>query len=551
MDQALLSLQKYNFGSVRGSSVSQAFDQNKHLKKQFVIKDLQNLDKLEAGRIDFAVIDKYSAADLMVNQRPHLIGKLEFMYPLLVSNSFHIAFSKKSKGYLQRQLAFNKGLKEITVDGTLDKILSKHGLFPSKNLKNGKVKLTIGTVNNAEMIVMRSLSGEFEKSHPNIELEWRVLDENTLRQRLLGDFAISDGQFDIMTIGAYEVPIWAKRGWLTALDNLPKSYDIDDLLEPVRDALSYQNKLYALPFYAESSMTFYRKDLFKKAGIKMSAHPTFDDIKRYAAAIHKPDQKTYGICLRGKAGWGENMALIGTMINAFGGQWFDLNWKPKINTLAWKNAISTYKDLLVNYGPPNPTLNGFNENRLLFSTGKCGIWIDATVAAGGFFNPQQSVIHDKVGFAPAPVAVSTKGASWLWTWAFAVPESSKNKKQAIQFITWATSKGYIEQVARQQGWASVPPGTRKSTYQNKNYRAVAPFSEFVLNAIEGATPLDSTLKKKPYTGIQFVGIPEFPAIGRQVGLNMVEVIKGDLSVDQALLISQKQVEEQMEKSGYY
>ena len=551
LEEALLGLRQYRFGTVRGASVVPAFDQAKFLNKQSVIKDLQNIDKLESDRIHFAVIDKYSASDLMVSQRPHLIGKLEFMQPLLVSNSFHVAFSKKSNGYEQRQMEFNQGLKAMTQDGTLHKILAKHGLFPSKKANNSKVKLTIGTVNNRQMIVMQGLSREFEKTHPNIELEWRILNENTLRQRLLSDFAISDGQFDIMTIGAYEAPIWAKRGWLTALQNLPEAYDLLDLLAPVRDALSYQKKLYALPFYAESSMTFYRKDLFKKAGITFSSSPTYDDIKRYAAAVHDPEEKIYGICLRGKAGWGENMALLGTMINAFGGQWFDPGWKPQINTSEWNNAVSTYKDLLVNYGPPNPTANGFNENRLLFSNGHCGIWIDATVAAGMLFNPKQSKVHDQVGFAPAPVAVTSKGANWLWTWAFAVPESSKSKKEAIQFITWATSKGYIKQVAQQQGWVSVPPGTRKSTYQNKNYRAAAPFADFVLRAILEADPLDSTLKAKPYTGIQFVGIPEFPAIGRQVGMNVVEVIEDKISVDNALQDSQKLVEEQMRKSGYY
>ena len=549
--EVLLGLQQYKFGVVRGSYVTQVFAQAKLLEKQLVTKDLQNIDKLESDRIHFAVIDKYTASDLMVNQRPHLIGQLEFMFPPLISNSFHVVFSKKSEGYLQRQKDFNRGLQAVISDGTLDKILARHGLFPTKAVRNGKVKLTIGTVNNEEMIIMRGLSKQFEKDHPNIELEWRVLSENTLRQRLLSDLAISDGQFDIMTIGAYEIPIWAKRGWLTALQDIPETYDLPDLLGTVRDALSYQKSLYALPFYAESSMTFYRKDLFKKAGIQISVQPTYDDIKRYAAAIHNPQEKIYGICLRGKSGWGENMAFLSTMVNTFGGQWFDQNWQPQLNSPAWKNAVSTYKDLLTNYGPPNPTANGFNESRLLFSNGHCGMWIDATVAAGMLFNPKLSKVHAQVGYASAPIAVTPKGASWLWTWALAVPESSKNKREAVQFITWATSKGYIKQVAQKQGWVAVPPGTRKSTYQNNNYQAAAPFAEFVLRAIQEADPLDSTLKPKPYSGIQFVGIPEFPAIGGQVGINMAKMIQGEISVEEALLDSQELVEEQMRKSGYY
>lgn len=547
LKEALFDLQEYKFGMVRGSPL---FEQNKSLKKQLVITDLQNIDKLESDRINFAVIDKYTASNLMVNQRPHLIGKLAFVPSLIVSRSFHVAFPKKSENHMQRRKDFNLALLAITQDGTLDKLLIKHGLFLPKAENNEKVKLTIGTVNNAEMIVMRDLSQEFEKTHPNIELEWRIFNENILRQRLLSDFAISDGQFDVMTIGSYEAPIWAKKGWLTALNDLPQSYDLKDIIESVRQALSHDKKLYALPFYAESSMTFYRKDLFKKAGIKISSQPTYDDIKKYAAAIHDPDKKIYGICLRGKAGWGENIALIDTMVNVFGGRWFDLNWDVKIDSVEWKEAISTYKDLLVNYGPPNPTGNGFNENRQLFSNGHCGIWIDATVAAGMLFNNKQSKIYDQIGFAPAPIAVTSKGANWLWTWAFAVPKSSKNKKEATQFILWATSKGYIKQVAQQKGWAAVPPGTRISTYENKHYRTAAPFSDFVLSAIEKADLIDSTLKAKPYRGIQFVGIPEFPAIGRLVGIHIAEVIKGEESVENALRNAQKSVQELMDKSGY-
>ncbi len=548
---ALLDLLPYKFGVVRGTSISPAFDQATLLKKQFVAKDLQNIDKLAVERIDFAVIDKYTASDLMVNRRPHLIGELEFMRPPLLSNSFYVAFSKKSPGYQQRQKDFNLGLQALIADGTLQEILFRHGLFPAKTQQQGKVQLTIGTVNNADMIAMRGLSKQFEQSHPNIELQWRVLSENILRQRLLSDLAISDGQFDIMTIGAYETPIWAKRGWLTALENLPDGYQLQDIFDSVREALSYQKKLYALPFYAESSMTFYRQDLFAKAGLKMSERPTFADIKSYAAAIHNPEEKIYGICLRGKAGWGENMALLSTMVNTFGGQWFDLNWQPKLNSREWKNALLTYQDLLSNYGPPNPTLNGFNENRSLFANGHCAIWIDATVAAGMLFNAKQSKVHAQVGFAPAPVAVTEKGSKWLWTWALAIPDSSKHKQEALQFITWATSKAYIERVGEKLGWVSVPPGTRKSTYQNKSYLAAAPFAGFVLQAIQQADPLNSTLQAKLYTGIQFVGIPEFPALGGQVGLNIADVIAGKLSVDQALQDSQKLVEEQMRKSGYY
>lgn len=548
--EVLKTFKEYRFGLVRGVTVP-VFEQATFLQPEFVKHDLQNIDKLAHGHIDFAVIDKYTAADILVNQRPHLIGQLEFLHPPLTDNAFHVAFANTRDGAQQRIEDFNRGLQTIIKDGTLNKIYAKHGLFLPKTVETGKTKLTIGTVNNSDMLIMQRLSTQFEQQHPHISLEWRVLDENTLRQRLLGDLAVSDGQFDIMTIGAYEAPIWAQRGWLTPIENLPASYDLDDVLQSVRNSLSYQDTLYAIPFYAESSMTFYRSDLFKKAGISMPAQPTYAQIKQFAAAIHDPTNQIYGICLRGKAGWGENMAFLTTLVNTFGGRWFDEQWQPTIDSDAWQQAVMFYQDLLGQYGPPQASTNGFNENLTLFRNGQCGMWIDATVAAGMLFNPNQSKVYDKLGFAPAPIAVTPKGSHWLWTWALAIPKSSKHQVEAMQFITWATSKVYIQEVAKREGWVAVPPGTRQSTYANLDYQAAAPFSNFVLQAIQNADPLDSTLQPKPYTGVQFVGIPEFPAIGRQVGLEIAQVLDRTVSVEQALRDAQAFVVRKMWTSGYF
>ena len=242
--------------------------------------------------------------------------------------------------------------------------------------------ITIATVNNGDMVVMQKLSSEFEKQHPDIHLRWVVLEENVLRQRVTTDIATRAGQFDVLTIGNYEVPIWAKQGWLTPMDNLPASYDVDDLLKPVRAGLTYDGKLYGLPFYGESAMTYYRTDLFEKAGIKMPDDPTYEQIRGFADKITDKPNQVYGMCLRGKPGWGENMAYVTSLVNAEGGQWFDMKWKPALETPAWHKAISFYDDILKADGPPGATSNGFNENLALFASGHCGMWIDATVAGG-------------------------------------------------------------------------------------------------------------------------------------------------------------------------
>src|SRR5918996_4214319 len=410
--------------------------------------------------------------------------------------------------------------------------------------------VTIATVNNGDMIIMQELSSAFEEQHPDIDLEWVVLEENVLRQRVTTDIATEGGQFDVMTIGTYEVPIWAAEGWLEPMSDLGEGYDIEDVLEPVREGLSYEGTLYALPFYAESSMMFYRADLFKDAGIEVHEQPTWQDVRGWAEQLHDPGNELYGICLRGKPGWGENMAFVTTLVNTFGGQWFDTDWQPQLDSEPWHEAVNFYVDLLSNYGPPGASSNGFNENLALFSTGKCAMWIDATVAAGMLFNPAQSQVADQLGFAQAPIDKHPKGSNWLWSWALGIPASSDAKDAAKTFITWATSKDYIEMVGESEGWVAVPPGTRASTYDRQEYTEAAPFAGFVLKAIETADPINTTAEPKPYSGVQYAGIPEFQAIGTQVGQMIAAALTGQMPVDQALSAAQRSTERTMQQAGY-
>ena len=413
-----------------------------------------------------------------------------------------------------------------------------------------QTEITVATVNNNDMVIMQSLTEAFEEAHPDITLDWVVLEENVLRQRMTTDIATGGAQFDVMTIGTYEVPIWAERGWLSALDNLPEDYHEGDLLASVRDGLSYDDTLHALPFYAESSMMYYRTDLFEEAGIEMSEQPTWEEVREWAGKLHGTEDGLAGICLRGKPGWGENMAFVSTLVNTYGGRWFDEQWNPELNSDAWVNAIQFYVDLLNDYGPPGASSNGFNENLALFSRGNCAMWVDATSAAGKLYDGNQSQVADSLGFAPAPVAKTPKGSHWLWSWALAIPASSENQDAAREFITWATSQEYIELVGETQGWTSVPPGTRESTYANEQYTDAAPFADFVLQAIQDADPTDSTLEPNPYVGVQFVGIPEFQSIGTQVGQTIAAALTGDTTVEQALESAQRATERTMQRAGY-
>lgn len=408
--------------------------------------------------------------------------------------------------------------------------------------------LTIATVNNDDMIVMQKLSTEWEKSTGN-KLNWVVLEENVLRQRVTTDIATKGGQFDIVTIGALETPIWGKSGWLNQLDDLGDDYDYADLFPSVKNGLSADGKLFAVPFYAESSFTMYNTELFEKAGLKMPEEPTWTQIAEFAEKLTDKSKEQYGICLRGKPGWGENMALITLMANVWGGTWFDKDWKPQLTSEPWKQAVNFYVDTMNKYGPPGATANGFNENQALFAAGHCAIWVDATSAAGRLYNKDTSKVVDKVGYAKGPGEVTNVGNGWFWAWALAIPSTSTKTEAAKSFVKWATSKDYVKLVAQTGGLVTSPPGTRKSTY-TEDYLKAAPFAAMTQKAIETADPTKPTRDPVPYTGISFVIIPEYQGIGTATGQAIAGALAGQSSVDDALQSAQDNAVEAMTQAGY-
>ena len=418
------------------------------------------------------------------------------------------------------------------------------------NIALAETELVIATVNNGHMIEMQKLTPEFEKVNPDISVKWVTLEESVLSQRVTTDIATKGGQFDIMTIGMYEAPIWGGKGWLAPL-NFTTEYNMDDILPAMRDGLSHDGTLYAAPFYGESSMVMYRKDLTEAAGITVPTNPTWEDMEQAIAAMHDPENGVYGVCLRGKPGWGDNMGFINTLANTFGAQLFDMEWKPQFDSPEWHEAVSYYIHLMNNYGPPGSTANSFNEILALMNEGKCGAWIDATIAASFVSDPSQSKVADVIAYAQAPTKKTARGANWLWAWALAIPESSEKKEAAMKFLEWSTSEEYINLVGETNGWGRIPTGTRSSTYANEQFLEAANFAEAELTAINSADPAHSTFNPSPYTGVQFAAIPEWQAIGTAVGQQMAAALSGEKTVEEALQAAQAAADREMRKARYY
>jgi sorbitol/mannitol transport system substrate-binding protein len=406
--------------------------------------------------------------------------------------------------------------------------------------------LTIATVNNGDMIRMQGLTDDFTSKNPDIKLNWVTLEENDLRQKVTTDISTKGGQYDILTIGMYETPIWGAKGWLVELTGLDAP---EDILPAVSGGLSANGKLYAAPFYGESSFVMYRKDLMEKAGLTMPDAPTWDFLIDAAAKMTDRANGVNGICLRGKAGWGENMAFITAMSNSFGARWFDENWKPTFDSPEWKDTLTTYLKVMKDSGPEGASGNGFSENLALFQSGKCGMWADATAAGSFVIDPKASSVAANVGFTLAPDKGLGKRANWLWAWALAIPAGSQKVDAAQKFVGWATSRDYANLVASKEGWANVPPGTRVSLYNNPEYLKV-PFAKMTLDSMNAADPTKPTVKPVPYVGVQFAAIPEFAGIATKVGELFSAALAGQMTAEDALAQAQTYATDEMTKAGY-
>ncbi|CAM5700993.1 ABC transporter substrate-binding protein [Streptomyces canus] len=411
----------------------------------------------------------------------------------------------------------------------------------------GGTSINVLMVGNPQMEDIAKLTKSTFTKDTGIKVNFTVLPENELRDKVTQDIATQAGQYDVATIGAYEVPIWEKNGWLHDLGSYAdkdKSFDKADLLKPMVQSLTGSDgKLYALPFYGESSMLMYNKDVMKAKGVTVPEHPTWQQIADIAAKVDGAEPGMKGICLRGLAGWGELGAPLTSMVNTFGGTWFTKDWKAQVNSGGFKEATKFYVDLVRRHGEAGAPQAGFTECLNALSQKKVAMWYDATSAAGSLEDPSASKIAGHVGYAYAPT-VKTDSSGWLWAWSWAMPKTTKNANAASKFMLWASSKKYENLVGEKLGWARVPAGKRASTYEIPQYKkAAASFGDITLKSIEGADPANPGVQPRPTVGIQYVAIPEFQDLGTKVTQEISAAIAGKTSVDKALDDGQKLAED--------
>ncbi|AXL87981.1 sugar ABC transporter substrate-binding protein [Streptomyces sp. CB09001] len=411
---------------------------------------------------------------------------------------------------------------------------------------SGGNAINVLMVNNPQMVELQKLTADHFTKETGIKVNFTVLPENDVRDKISQDFANQAGQYDAATLSNYEIPIYARNDWLHEMDSYvakDPGYDEQDVLGPMRESLTADDgKLYGQPFYGESSFLMYRKDLFAKAGLTMPEHPTWTQVASFAEKLDGSEPGMKGICLRGLPGWGELMAPLTTVVNTFGGTWFDQDWQARLDSPEWEKATKFYVDLVREHGESGAAQSGFAECLNNMTQGKVAMWYDATSAAGSL-DAADSPVKGKVGYAPAPVE-KTDSSGWLYTWAWGIQKASRNADKAWKFVSWASSKEYEQLVGDEFGWSNVPAGKRASTYENPDYvKEAAAFQEMTRKAIEGAKPKNPGVQPRPAPGIQFVGIPEFTDLGTKVSQEISAAIAGRQSVEEALKKSQQLAEQ--------
>lgn len=407
---------------------------------------------------------------------------------------------------------------------------------------DGPEEIVVAIVSNPQMTDAISLKDEFRAQYPDVDARFVSLPENEARAKITASVATGGGEFDVVMISNYETPMWAENGWITNLQEYADStpgYDPEDFIPNIREALSYEGDMYSVPFYGESSFLAYREDLFEEAGLTMPQKPTWADITGFAEQLNDPDNGFSGICLRGLAGWGEVMAPLSTMMNTYGGGWFDEDWNATLDSPEVEAAVTDYVDLVRTAGQPGAATSGFGDCLTQYSQGNAAMWYDATSMVSSVEDPASSLVVGKTGYAPAPVQ-ETESSGWLYSWSLAIPTTSEKKDAAWDFVSWMTNKEYIQLVGEKISWERVPPGSRLSTYEIPEYAEVAEaYAEPTLTAMAGASQETSMTKPVPYPGLQFVGIPEFQDLGTRVAQQISAAIAGQKTVPEALEQSQR------------
>jgi multiple sugar transport system substrate-binding protein len=319
---------------------------------------------------------------------------------------------------------------------------------------------------------LEPLVPEFEAA-TGIKVRMEVFPEDQFRQvRLLevssgaatlDGYMIMPGQVGAQYLGA---------GWLRGIDDLVADptltmpdLDLDDFFAGALGTFQGPQGLFGLPLQIESSLLFYRADLFEAAGL--SGPPqTMEELEAYAAALHGGNVAGFAMRGRGAAATSQ----IVNLLYSFGGSWLDDEGKSALASPESEAALSYYANLLRSYGPPGATNLHWAEVTSLYAQGQAAMIFDANVFRPIMEDPAQAieVVRENTRYAPLPAGPAGSVPGVL-VWGMSINHASRNVGASWYFIQWALSK---ENQARMALFGV--PAARASAWANPEFVAKAP-----------------------------------------------------------------------------
>ncbi len=368
-----------------------------------------------------------------------------------------------------------------------------------------------------------------------------------IRQKAMLDLTSKTATYATHAADPMYYPLYVSNKWVEPLDRYLDDpaltdkawFNYDDVLKAWRDANSISGRLYGMPYDGEVTVQVYRKDVYDAKGLKPAE--TLDQFVANAKAVHDPDNRLWGMAVRGFAGAGQNMYIYPSIFRAFGGSWMS-DSKIRVNGAEAVKALDWYVDVQTKFAPAAVRNWNWPDIADAFAQGTLGVYIDAHSSAAVLNNPEKSRVIGKIGFARWPKGPSGRRVTSIWNWGFPINAalSDKAKRAAWLFITWAAS---AETQAR-TSWKFAGPAKRSGVNRLSLWRS----PDFVgLMRASGHNFIEAALESlEQDTDVEWrPRVPQWPAIGETMAVAIQGALVGQKKPKEALDEAQARIDQVM------
>lgn len=412
---------------------------------------------------------------------------------------------------------------------------------PGGNGGKTKATLNVVLVDNVNNRGIAKFAPEFEEK-TGIKVKINILGQDVAEKRMQLDFIGKTGDLDVAYMSFIMMQRWVQAGWVHPLDEFiagADDIDMDDFAKAPIESLSIQDKLWALPSFAETGLLAYRSDIFEQKGMT-EAPKNWDEFKAVAEKINS--KETAAVALRAKRGQGINMFIFPSMMWAFGGSYFKdypNDMTPVLDREENVKALEYYSELVQKYSPSGAGNYSFAEVISAYQQGNAAMTVDGTSIITQLFDKNQSKFADQTRVALVPEGPGGR-SPMIAVHGLAIPSASKNKEAAFEFIKWATSADIQKRIALDDYNLDF---TRNSVAQDPQILEKYNFDNGNLLKLRTES-LD--IARADYRPL----IPEWPEIGDLIAAQVNGTVNGGPSAKDALVEANKQVTEVMKNAGY-